>query len=106
MKVIDTHAHIFPGDFGPPPEGCDPGAWPSTEPNPDLDGGKFLVNGPMRIPAAAVWFDAERRLEASAERGVGVERLFRRDALVVCGEHVAVGGVVERVANEYIEGRV
>ena len=28
MPVIDTHAHIFPGDFGPPPHGCDPASWP------------------------------------------------------------------------------
>ncbi len=73
MKVIDTHAHIFPADFGPPPAGCDPAAWPATEPNLDADGGKVLVNGPMRFPAAAVWFDAERRLEASAARGVDAE---------------------------------
>ena len=70
MPVIDTHAHIFPGDFGPPPHGCDPASWPSTERHPDIDGGKFLVNGPMRFPAKAVWFDAEQRLEASAASGL------------------------------------
>jgi len=63
MPIIDSHAHIFPPDFGPAPAGCDPAGWPSTEPNPDVDGGKFLINGPMRFPAKAVWFDAERRLE-------------------------------------------
>jgi aminocarboxymuconate-semialdehyde decarboxylase len=106
MKVIDTHAHIFPGDFGPPPEGCDPGAWPSTEPNPDLDGGKFLVNGPMRFPAAAVWFDAERRLEASAARGVDAELLSPFPALLNYRGPAEVGRDLARVTNEYIAGLV
>ena len=62
MPIIDSHAHIFPADFGPAPAGCDPAQWPSLEPGPD-ETTKFLVNGPMRFPAKTVWFEAERRLE-------------------------------------------
>ena len=74
MPIIDTHAHIFPGDFGPPPAGCDPASWPSVEPGPD-PGTSLLVNGPMRFPAKKIWFDAEARLEASAASGLDAELL-------------------------------
>jgi aminocarboxymuconate-semialdehyde decarboxylase len=106
MKVIDTHAHVFPGDFGPPPAGCDPAAWPFTEPDPAGDGGKFLVNGPMRFPAAAVWFDAERRLEASAARGVDAELLSPFPALLNYRSPAQAGRDLSRVTNEYIAGLV
>ena len=106
MPVIDTHAHIFPGDFGAPPHGCDPAQWPSTEPNPDLDGGKFLVNGPMRFPAKAVWFDAERRLEASAASGLDAELLSPFPALLNYRAPAQVGRELARVTNEYVAGLV
>ncbi len=106
MKVIDTHAHIFPGDFGPAPAGCDPASWPSTEPNPDVAGGKFLLNGPMRFPAAAVWFDAEKRLEASASRGVDAELLSPFPALLNYRISGPDGLDLARVTNEYIAGLV
>jgi aminocarboxymuconate-semialdehyde decarboxylase len=106
MKVIDTHAHIFPADFGPAPAGCDPGSWPSTEPHPDLPGSKLLVNGPMRFPAAAVWFDAEQRLEASAARGVDAELLSPFPALLNYRAPAGVGRDLARVTNDYIAGLV
>lgn len=106
VKVIDTHAHIFPGDFGPAPAGCDPASWPSTEPNPDVEGGRFLLNGPMRFPAAAVWFDAERRLEASATRGLDAELLSPFPALLNYRAPAEVGRDLARVTNEYIAGLV
>jgi len=106
VKVIDTHAHIFPGDFGPAPAGCEAQLWPSTEPNPDVEGGKFLRNGPMRFPAAAVWFDAERRLEASAARGLDAELLSPFPALLNYRAPAEVGRDLSRVTNEYIAGLV
>jgi len=106
MPVIDTHAHIFPGDFGAPPHGCDPAQWPQVEPNPDLDGGKFLVNGPMRFPAKAVWFDAERRLEASAASGLDAELLSPFPALLNYRSPAEVGRELSKVTNEYIAGLV
>jgi aminocarboxymuconate-semialdehyde decarboxylase len=106
MPVIDTHAHIFPGDFGPPPRGCDPASWPSTEPHPDIDGGKFLVNGPMRFPAKAVWFDAEQRLEASAASGLDAELLSPFPALLNYRAPAEAGRDLAKVTNEYIAGLV
>jgi len=106
VKVIDTHAHIFPADFGPAPAGCDPASWPYAEPHPELDGGKFLVNGAMRFPAAAVWFDAERRLEASAARGVDAELLSPFPALLGYRSTAGAGRDLARVINEYIAGLV
>lgn len=104
MPIIDTHAHIFPGDFGPPPAGCDPASWPAVEPNPDDAGGRLLVNGPMRFPAKAVWFDAEQRLEASAARGVDAELLSPFPALLNYRAPAEVGRDLCRVTNEYIAG--
>jgi aminocarboxymuconate-semialdehyde decarboxylase len=107
MPVIDAHAHIFPGDFGPVPAGCDPAAWPSTEPAPDvaLDA-KYLINGPMRFPAKAVWFEAERRLEASAASGLDAEVLSPFPALLNYRAPAAAGRDLCRVTNEYIAGLV
>src|ERR1700729_2155473 len=106
MPIIDSPAHIFPPDFGPAPAGCDPAGWPSTEPNPDVDGGKFLVNGLMRFPAKAVWFDAERRLEASAASGLDAEVLSPFPALLNYRAPAEVGRELCRVTNEYIAGLV
>jgi aminocarboxymuconate-semialdehyde decarboxylase len=107
MPVIDTHAHIFPGDFGPAPAGCDPAAWPSTEPAPDVaDGAKYLVNGQMRFPAKAVWFDAEKRLEAAAASGVDAEVLSPFPALLNYRAPAQTGRDFARVTNEYIAGLV
>ncbi|HLH82171.1 MAG TPA: amidohydrolase family protein [Trebonia sp.] len=105
MPVIDTHAHIFPGDFGPAPAGCDPAQWPSTEPGPE-PGGKLLVNGPMRFPARAVWFDAQQRLEASAASGLDAELLSPFPALLNYRSPAGVGRDLSRVTNEYIAGLV
>jgi aminocarboxymuconate-semialdehyde decarboxylase len=105
--LVDTHAHIFPASFGPAPADCDPAAWPSTEPAPDVaDGAKFLVNGPMRFPAKAVWFDAERRLEASAASGVDAELLSAFPALLNYRIDGGVARDLARVVNEYIAGLV
>jgi aminocarboxymuconate-semialdehyde decarboxylase len=105
MPTIDSHAHIFPGDFGPAPAGCDPAQWPSTEAGPEPDS-KFLVNGPMRFPAKAVWFDAERRLEASAASGLDAELLSPFPALLNYRAPAGAGRDLCRVTNEYIAGLV
>jgi len=105
MPIIDTHAHIFPGDFGPPPGGCDPASWPSVEPGPDPDT-SLLVNGPMRFPAKKIWFDAEARLEASAASGLDAELLSPFPALLNYRVPGPLGRDLCRVTNEYIAGLV
>ena len=103
MPIIDSHAHIFPADFGPAPAGCDPAQWPSLEPGPD-ETTKVLVNGPMRFPAKTVWFDAEQRLEASAASGLDAELLSPFPALLNYRSPAEVGRDLCRVTNEYIAG--
>jgi aminocarboxymuconate-semialdehyde decarboxylase len=105
MRIIDSHAHIFPGDFGPAPMGCDPQDWPSVEdgPSPDI---RLLVNGPMRFPAKQVWFDAEQRLEASAASGLDAEVLSPFPALLNYRLPGPAGRDLSRVTNEYIAGLV
>jgi aminocarboxymuconate-semialdehyde decarboxylase len=105
MPIIDAHAHIFPGDFGPPPAGCDPAAWPSVEAGPD-DGSRLLVNGRMRFPAKRVWFEAEARLEASAASGLDAELLSPFPALLNYTSPANIGRDLCRVTNEYIAGLV
>ena len=105
MPIIDTHAHIFPGDFGPAPAGCDPAAWPSLEDGPDAET-RLLVNGPMRFPAKRVWFDAEKRLEASAASGLDAELLSPFPALLNYRAPGPLGRDLCRVSNEYIAGLV
>src|ERR1700735_1243706 len=105
MPTIDTHAHIFPADFGPPPAGCDPAVWPSVQPGQD-PGISLLVNGPMRFPAKKVWFDAEARLEASAASGLDAELLSPFPALLTSRPPAKTGRDLCRVTNEYIAGLV
>ena len=107
MPIIDSHAHIFPGDFGPTPADCDPASWPSTSSAPDVaEDARYLINGPMRFPAKAVWFDAEKRLEASAASGLDAELLSPFPALLNYRTPAAVGRELSRVTNEYIAGLV
>jgi len=106
-KVIDAHAHIFPSSFGPAPASCDPASWPSTSPAPDVGpGAQFLNNGPMKFPARAVWFDAEKRLEASAASGLDAELLSPFPALLPYKLDPAAGRDLSKVINSYIAGLV
>jgi aminocarboxymuconate-semialdehyde decarboxylase len=105
MRIIDTHAHIFPGDFGPAPDGCSPEAWPSVQDGPDAFT-KLLVNGPMRFPAKNVWFDAEARLEASAANGLDAELLSPFPAVLNYRAEAGLARDMCRVINEYIAGLV
>ena len=105
MPIIDTHAHIFPGDFGLAPTGCDPAVWPSVQDGPEPDT-KLLVNGPMRFPAKRVWFDAEQRLAASNASGVDAELLSPFPALLNYRVPGPLGRDLCRVTNEYIAGLV
>jgi aminocarboxymuconate-semialdehyde decarboxylase len=105
--LIDAHAHVFPSSFGIPPAGCDPAGWPSTEPAPDVEeGAKYLVDGPMRFPARAAWFDAEQRLEASQASGVDAELLSPFPALLNYRAPAGPGRDLCRVVNSYIAGLV
>jgi aminocarboxymuconate-semialdehyde decarboxylase len=105
MPVIDSHAHIFPRDYGPAPAGCDPASWPSVTDGPDPDV-KLLVNGAMRFPARRVWFDAEQRLAASAAAGLDAELLSPFPALLNYRVPAPLGRDLCRVTNEYIAGLV
>src|SRR6201981_2917402 len=105
MPIIDSHPHIFPGDSGPAPAGGDLAAWPSVQDGPEPDF-RLLVNGQMRFPANRVWFDAERRLEASAASGLDAELLSPFPALLNYRAPGPLGRDLCRVTNEYIAGLV
>jgi predicted dehydrogenase len=64
MPIIDTHAHIFPGDFGPAPAGCDPAAWPSVE---EGRFGMTIAWGILGTGTAAVNFAEDLRRTSGAE---------------------------------------
>src|ERR1700723_2771620 len=105
MPIIDTHAHVFPADFGPAPAGCDPAGWAAVEDGP-ARAPRLLVNGPRRFPARKVWFDAEARLEASAASGLDAELLSPFPALLNYRAPANIGLDLCRVTNEYIAGLV
>ena len=100
--LIDVHAHVIPGAFPPPPRGCEPDAWPAMEPGPD--GARVLVSGPMRFPARPVWFDAERRLAASAASGVDAEVVSPFPPLLNYRLPPEAGRDLARRVNEYVAG--
>src|SRR5690349_24442082 len=100
--LIDAHAHVIPGSFPSAPSGCDPAAWPTMSPGDD--GARVLVSGPVRFTARQVWFDAERRLAASAASGVDAEVVSPFPALLNYRLPAAVGTDLARPVDEYLAG--
>jgi aminocarboxymuconate-semialdehyde decarboxylase len=100
--LVDTHAHVIPGSFRAVPAGCDPASWPSM--SPDADGARTLVSGALRFTAQAAWFDAERRLAASAASGVDAEVVSPFPPLLNYRLPAAHGRDLARWVNEYIAG--
>ena len=100
--LIDAHAHVMPGSFPSAPGGCDPASWPSM--SPAEDGARVLASGPMRFTAGSVWFDAERRLAASAASGVDAEVVSPFPPLLNYTLPASAGRDLARGVNEYIAG--
>ncbi len=98
--LIDAHAHVIPGSFPAAPGGCDPASWPSM--SPDADSTRRLVSGALRFTAQAAWFDAERRLAASAASGVDAEVVSPFPPLLNYRLPAACGRDLARWVNEYI----
>jgi len=101
--LIDAHAHVMPGSFPPAPGGCDPASWPSMSPVPEEDA-RLLVSGPLRFTARAAWFDAERRLAASAASGVDAEVVSPFPPLLNYTLPAPAGRDLARWVNEYVAG--
>ena len=99
--LIDAHAHVVPGSFPAAPAGCDPAAWPSMSPLAEGEA-RELVSGPVRFTARAVWFDAERRLAASAASGVDAEVVSPFPPLLNYALPGSAGLELARWVNEYI----
>jgi len=100
--LIDAHAHVIPGSFPAAPAGCDPASWPSMSVLDDE--ARVLVSGPMRFTARSVWFDAERRLAASAASGADAEVVSPFPPLLNYRLPAACGRDLARWVNEYIAG--
>ena len=100
--LIDAHAHVMPGSFPPAPDGCDPATWPSMSAAEDR--ARLLVSGPVRFTAQPAWFDAERRLAASAASGVDAEVVSPFPPLLNYRLPAAGGLDLARWVNEYIAG--
>jgi len=102
--LADLHAHVIPGSFPAVPAGCDPLSWPSMSSSPDADGARLLVSGAVRFTARQAWFDAERRLAASAASGVDAEVVSPFPPLLNYLLPAAYGRDLARWVNEYIAG--
>ncbi len=101
--LIDVHAHVIPGSFPGAPGGCDPADWPAME-AADVAGARLLVSGAMRFTARDVWFDAERRLAASAASGVDAEVVSPFPPLLNYRLAARPGRDLARWVNEYVAG--
>ncbi len=104
--LADLHAHVLPGSFPAAPAGCDPAAWPSmsaVKGDGEAGGGaRLLVSGAVRFTAQQTWFDAERRLAASAASGVDAEVVSPFPPLLNYRLPAAYGRDLARWVNEYI----
>ena len=100
--LADAHAHVIPGSFPEAVPGCDPVDWPRMEP---ADGGaRVLASGPVRFIARQTWFDAERRLAASAASGVDAEVVSPFPPLLNYRLAPGPGRDLARWVNEYVAG--
>jgi aminocarboxymuconate-semialdehyde decarboxylase len=68
------------------------------------DGARLLVSGPVRFTARQVWFDAERRLAASAASGVDAEVVSPFPPLLNYALPAHPGRDLARWVGEYIAG--
>ena len=66
--IVDAHAHFLPKSYPSDAPACFPHMEPIAD-SRDL----LLVFDQMRFPAKEVFFEAERRIEAQEESGVGAE---------------------------------
>jgi len=106
VVLIDAHAHVIPGSFPGLPgsvSGCDPDEWPRMEPA-GADGARLLRSGTVRFTARQAWFDAERRLAASAASGVDAEVASPFPPLLNYRLPAAAGRDLARWVNEYLAG--
>ena len=102
--LADVHAHVIPGSFpSAAPAGCDPSEWPRMS-AADEDGARLLTSGAMRFTARDVWFDAERRLAASAASGVDAEVVSPFPPLLNYRLAPLPGRDLARWVNEYVAG--
>jgi aminocarboxymuconate-semialdehyde decarboxylase len=99
--LIDAHAHVMPGSFPVVPSGCDPAAWPAMSAVAGADA-RLLVSGRVRFTARTVWFDAERRLAASAASGVDAEVVSPFPPLLNYALPAGSGRDLARWVSEYI----
>jgi aminocarboxymuconate-semialdehyde decarboxylase len=99
--LIDAHAHVIPGSFPLAPAGCDPASWPSMSPVAGEDA-RVLASGAMRFTAKSAWFDAERRLAASAASGVDAEVVSPFPPLLNYALPAGFGRDLARCVTEYI----
>jgi aminocarboxymuconate-semialdehyde decarboxylase len=106
--LADLHAHVIPGSFPAVPAGCDPASWPSmsdaVKGDGEVGGARLLVSGAVRFTAQQAWFDAERRLAASAASGVDAEVVSPFPPLLNYRLPAAYGRDLARWVNEYIAG--
>jgi len=100
--LIDAHAHVMPGSFPAAPPGCDPASWPSMSPVPGSGGDRLLVSGRVRFTAKSAWFDAERRLAASAASGVDAEVVSPFPPLLNYALPAGSGRDLARWVSEYV----
>ena len=102
--LADAHAHVIPGSFPETaPPGCDPADWPRMSAGDDA-GTRLLTSGALRFTARDVWFDAERRLAASAASGVDAEVASPFPPLLNYRLAPGPGLDLARWVNEYIAG--
>ena len=100
--LADAHAHVIPWSFPPAPAGCDPADWPEMAPSDE--GARVLASSALRFTARQVWFDAERRLAASAASGVDAEVVSPFPPLLNYRLAPGPGLDLARWVNEYIAG--
>jgi len=99
--VIDMHAHVIPDGFPEARGGPDADSRPRLEP-PDAAGARLLVSGRLRFRAAAVFFDAERRLAAMDENGVDAEVVSPMPPLLNTALAPDAGLALCRCVNEFV----
>lgn len=97
--LIDTHAHVLPGEYPPPGPATE--GWPTMTPA-GAEGARLLEFGPTSFTAQAAFFDASARLAAMDASKTDAEVVSPMPPLLNYRLPAATGRDLARWINDFI----
>ena len=100
MPLIDTHAHVLPGEYPPPGPATE--GWPCM--TPVAGGARLLEFGTVKYTAQAAYFDAAARLAAMDASRTDAEVVSPMPPLLSYRLPASAGRDLARWINDFVAG--